>query len=1439
MKKVLNFLLSLGFLCVAHIVAAQNIQFKIELLSDNITYRVSMKPDTTWTAPNNNTLGLQVTLLAPTGTLSISNLTNINGNWEDLPAIVAPTENPIKDYFVIYMTSSANLPYAKDVETPLFTFQRTGVCNGSIELINNNTDPFIEPNSQSLNVGNYITTRGGGGSSNNLWRSNYGGAALCPNVVRSCEIEYKLIPLSTGKYQVSMIPKVSWAGVLATTATQQVTIRVPTGGFQVANLTNLVTNVRYMQNSRFDAPTENPTKDYIIFNLQTLGTRNLSYVANVEVPLFTFENSGSCGNGNVELMNNATDAFRTPNSRAANVGQQLTNVGGGVDVPICLNTSYLTPCTQLCPNPSVNILGDDGAFCSGKPSNLGIVSNYTDFQWTPTTGLSCSNCANPQVRITADTRYIVTAKNPQTGCPVRDTLTLYVLPVPVITGIDTIPNISCTSGKGSIVIRATVSDNSALEYSIDNGLTWQDSNVFINVSGGTYTLCARTKLDRCVITFTGNPVFFRPATPPSVSVVTKTDVTDCSLNNGSIRITATGNTSALKYSINGGTTFSDSPIFNNLAAGNYTIVVTNADASCSTNYPTTITILGKTPPIIQSLTVEQSTDCTRPTGTITVVATSGVAPLQYSINNGQTWQSSPIFTNIGLGNHTISVRNADSSCLVTRSTTINPCQIYTLQGTAFKTCSATALRDGQAQIMQNIIVILRGSANNILRTKMTDSRGLYQFDSLSTGDYTLTFGLPTGLAFSTQNVGTNRSIDSDVDATTGAVSFNVGNNNGVNSFVFDAGYYDVEAPVISLTNPILRNVRRGDTLTYACHNSPIFNVSDITATDNCDSTIVATPQRGGITLQFVDIAQKIGNCPRDGYTVLMECVWRATDYCGNRSTFKIFVKITDNQAPTFRGVPANITVTGEANIPVLAVVTASDNCSTGIVPTFQQTQQNTAQLCEYLITRTWTAIDECGNITRAAQQITVQKNPSDCSPRLCSPTGLSRDSVVVTNACGAQPKACINLPMDILANYTLAINNQSYTGQLEGCRYDTAISYSYFSLINRGASAPFHLSNWVIGGQSFSVQNIPSIQALVDTMNRIDPDARWLLDARNYCITRTNYYQYRNYGDMRINYSAGGSYAILQVNRTLMPYGTNLNINRGRSVITLTNNATGCLDSVVVYATCLTNSRVEVALLKGQTKETCLDLSQMLGSRFKIEKMPPLSKNVQFSLINGTSCILINALNGTDKDSMIYVVTDEFGIHDTTFIIAKVQVQLAVNQAKVFDDLVTTYKNKHIVLDVLKNDSLNSNQVTMAIVKAPNFGKAYKTSDFRIFYEPQLDYCNNQKADELQYSICTTNGCDTAKVNILVLCDSLRFNTGFSPNNDGINDYFTIEGIELYPLSTLRIYNRWGVKVFQTTGYKNNWEGTFQGKHLPDGTYFYQLNTGRGADYTGYLQINR
>jgi gliding motility-associated-like protein len=87
---------------------------------------------------------------------------------------------------------------------------------------------------------------------------------------------------------------------------------------------------------------------------------------------------------------------------------------------------------------------------------------------------------------------------------------------------------------------------------------------------------------------------------------------------------------------------------------------------------------------------------------------------------------------------------------------------------------------------------------------------------------------------------------------------------------------------------------------------------------------------------------------------------------------------------------------------------------------------------------------------------------------------------------------------------------------------------------------------------------------------------------------------------------------------------------------------------------------------------------------------------------------------------------------------------------------------------------------------------------------------------------------------------------GFSPNGDGINDAYSIEGIEKYPENYLRIYNRWGTLVFEEKGYKNTWEGTSEtgigsnGERLPTGTYFYILELIPGKEAkSGYLYISK
>lgn len=81
---------------------------------------------------------------------------------------------------------------------------------------------------------------------------------------------------------------------------------------------------------------------------------------------------------------------------------------------------------------------------------------------------------------------------------------------------------------------------------------------------------------------------------------------------------------------------------------------------------------------------------------------------------------------------------------------------------------------------------------------------------------------------------------------------------------------------------------------------------------------------------------------------------------------------------------------------------------------------------------------------------------------------------------------------------------------------------------------------------------------------------------------------------------------------------------------------------------------------------------------------------------------------------------------------------------------------------------------------------------------------------------------------------------GFSPNNDGTNDFFEITGIERFADNELDVFDRWGKRVYHATGYHNEWSGlNDRGMELPNDTYFYVLNLKGVTTYNGFVIINR
>ena len=170
-------------------------------------------------------------------------------------------------------------------------------------------------------------------------------------------------------------------------------------------------------------------------------------------------------------------------------------------------------------------------------------------------------------------------------------------------------------------------------------------------------------------------------------------------------------------------------------------------------------------------------------------------------------------------------------------------------------------------------------------------------------------------------------------------------------------------------------------------------------------------------------------------------------------------------------------------------------------------------------------------------------------------------------------------------------------------------------------------------------------------------------------------------------------------------------------------------------------------------------------------------------------------------------------------------------------DTIDFLNTTNMLLDVVANDRAKESQLT--ITKDPQYGRVIVNEDNTLEYEANEGYCNSEVADYFSYKICNNKGCDEVVVEVSVKCQPMKVNSGFSPNNDGINDLLTIEGLEHYPNNELIIFNRWGAEIFKQVNYEEKWDGSYDGLPLPDGTYFYILKDGIGGRQSGYIQINR
>ncbi len=96
------------------------------------------------------------------------------------------------------------------------------------------------------------------------------------------------------------------------------------------------------------------------------------------------------------------------------------------------------------------------------------------------------------------------------------------------------------------------------------------------------------------------------------------------------------------------------------------------------------------------------------------------------------------------------------------------------------------------------------------------------------------------------------------------------------------------------------------------------------------------------------------------------------------------------------------------------------------------------------------------------------------------------------------------------------------------------------------------------------------------------------------------------------------------------------------------------------------------------------------------------------------------------------------------------------------------------------------------------------------FVSQYLGYCESERT----------------QAHISVGITGLNIANTFTPNGDGVNDYWQIKNIENYPSALVQIFNRYGQKVFELKGYPTPFDGNYKGQALPAGVYYYIINLG-------------
>ncbi len=926
---------------------------------------------------------------------------------------------------------------------------------------------------------------------------------------------------------------------------------------------------------------------------------------------------------------------------------------------------------------------------------------------------------------------------------------------------------ACGMSNGSITVNNVSGGTGPYQYSLD-GVTWQTSNVFTGLAGGTYTVYVRDAPGTCNSTYTVTvPVVSNQTATTSSSPASCTGV-----NNGSLTVTSSTGTAPFSISLDGGvfTVWTLPHTFTGLAPGNHTVVVRDVN-NCTTN---TITVNITTGTGVTATSTATSTSCPGATnGTITVNATAGTAPFTYQLGAGAP-QASNVFTGLAGGTYTIIVRdNVGCSRTITR-TVFNGTAVTATTSLTGATCSGAA--NGSATITPTngtgpYTFVLDGTitqtgATNTTFTNLTPGTHTVVITDNPTScqSNTITFTIAAGTVITANAVPAATSCNG---AANGSITVTPTNGNAPYTFSLD-GAPGVTGPVPytfnnvpagthtivmtdgagCVTNTITADVVAGPALTTSVNKTDVLcnrgNTGTITVTQPTIGTAPYEYSLDNVTWQSSNIFNGLA---AGTYTVY----YREVNGCqGSQS-------ITITEPPALAATTSTVAV----------VCNGQNNGTITIVPNGGATPY------DYSIDggANW----QSGNIFNvpAGTYTVIIRDANGCT----TPRTITVTQPAALTASSANNNASCDGGNDGTITVTAAGGNSGYQYSLDNTTFQSGNTfnvapgtYTVYVKDNLGCTTSFTTTVGLTNNLTFTKQTDPTICESKSTQLQL------LSNATQYVWT-----------------PATGLSSTAIYNPVANPTVTT------EYIVTATLGRCSAIDSVIVNvnAAPIPDAGTDGFICYGQTY------------------------NLQAS--GGTQYLWNPSTYLDNPNSATPVSTPTKDITYTVTILSDVNGCASLTTDQVTIDVTPPLKVKTYPYDTI---GYPGDSIQLLAVSSDPDANIFTWTPSTGLSNPNIANpiaTVGPIGGDITYQVITSTpaGCKgEGYVNIKVYTGpEIYVPTGFTPNGDGRNDLLVPFPVGIKSLIYFRIFNRWGQEVFYTNQLHKGWDGKLAGKEQGTGTF--------------------